>query len=39
MCSEGMQLKQHAHSRTAVRNSRTETAMHALIIWCLRAKT
>ena len=30
---------QHAHSRTAVRNSRTETAMHALIIWCLRAKT
>ena len=30
---------QHAHSRTAVRNSRTETVMHALIIWYLRAKT
>ena len=29
---------QHAHSRTAVRNSRTETVMHALIIWYLRAK-
>ena len=32
-------LPQHAHSRTAVRNSRTETVMHALIIWYLRAKT
>ena len=30
---------QHAHSRTAVRNSRTERAMHALIIWYIRAKT
>ena len=34
-----MGAKQHAHSRTAVRNSRTETVMHALIIWYLRAKT
>ena len=32
-------VEQHAHSRTAVRNSRTETVMHALIIWYLRAKT
>ena len=32
-------ITQHAHSRTAVRNSRTETVMHALIIWYLRAKT
>ena len=31
--------QQYAHSRTAVRNSRTEMAMHALIIWYLRAKT
>ena len=30
---------QHAHSRTAVRNSRTERAMHAFIIWYIRAKT
>ena len=30
---------QHAHSRTAVHNSRTERAMHALIIWYIRAKT
>ena len=36
---ECVRRPQHAHSRTAVRNSRTETAMHALIIWCLRAKT
>ena len=35
----GSLLNQHAHSRTAVRNSRTETAMHAHIIWYLRAKT
>ena len=34
-----LSLYQHAHSRTAVRNSRTETVMHALIIWYLRAKT
>ena len=32
-------MVQHAHSRTAVRNSRTERAMHALIIWYIRAKT
>ena len=36
---ESLDMSQHAHSHTAVRNSRTETAMHALIIWCLRAKT
>ena len=30
---------QHAHSRTTVRNSRTETALHAQITCRLRAKT
>ena len=34
-----LSVNQHAHSRSAVRNSRTETVMHALIIWYLRAKT
>ena len=30
---------QHAHSRTAVRNSHTETALHAQNACRLRAKT
>ena len=32
-------LSQHTHSRTAVRNSRTETSLHAQNTYCLRAKT
>ena len=37
--SQLMSLDKHAHSRTAVRSSCTERAMHTHIIWCLRAKT